>query len=37
MSDLPKPDFAHNMRIDAAGLIYATDYNGGLVILEYGG
>jgi hypothetical protein len=23
--------------VDAAGLIYSTDYNGGLYILEYGG
>ena len=41
MSELPKPDFTRNMRlvgyvfVDAAGLIYATDYNAGLFILEY--
>jgi hypothetical protein len=43
MSELPKPDFARNMRIvesadvfvDAAGLIYSTDYNAGLFILEF--
>ena len=23
--------------VDAGGLIYSTDYNGGLYILEYGG
>jgi hypothetical protein len=39
--DLPKPDYARNMRIiglvDAAGLIYSTDYNGGLYIIEFEG
>jgi hypothetical protein len=43
MSELPKPDYARNTRlvghvfVDAAGLIYSTDYNAGLFILEYKG
>ena len=49
MSELPKPDHARNMRLVGhsdqggrpdgvqAGLIYFTDYNPGLFILEYQG
>lgn len=40
MTGPSKPDFARNMRIvfvDAAGLIYATDDNAGLYIVEFNG
>jgi hypothetical protein len=41
MSDLPKPDVSliqsTDVFVDAAGLVYPTDYDGGLHILEYGG
>ena len=33
----PLPLGTFDVFVDAAGLIYSTDYNGGLYILEYGG